>query len=271
MRRGPDGRPIGSRWKGRFGGARTLLGAAFALGLAAPLGAGCVGQRAEVCQVNSDCAAGTVCSGEGFCTWECAQDQDCPCGSFCARTCGLCVRDDFLGPATCFAFQNGLDTDAVLGACRANRPEAGQASPVAVDEPLGGGAVATDARPVGDGSSSDAASEGGQATSLSDGDIDASPALGSEPPATDSGVCNRPLLTLPMCVSSPPQVDAQPTVDAPTLGDDGGGDASDDSSEDATLSDSHDDTGSSDDSTSSEAGPPESGPFDGAADAGGGG
>jgi hypothetical protein len=61
----------------------------------------------------------------GYCRAECVRDQDCPCGSTCAPSCGICIRDDLRGPATCFPFANGLATTDVLGACRADVADGG--------------------------------------------------------------------------------------------------------------------------------------------------
>jgi hypothetical protein len=60
-----------------------------------------------------------------FCESECTASNDCPCGSFCAQGCNLCVRDDLSGPATCFAFNRGLTVAEVLGVCRSGLGEAG--------------------------------------------------------------------------------------------------------------------------------------------------
>jgi hypothetical protein len=77
----------------------------------------CVGKRGHTCYVNSDCESGSFCADSGFCDSECRADRDCPCGSHCEAGCGLCVRDDLQGPATCFPYQRGLDTNEVLGVC----------------------------------------------------------------------------------------------------------------------------------------------------------
>jgi hypothetical protein len=161
----------------------------------------CIGGRPQTCTVTADCGAGSVCGTEGFCVAECQSSRDCPCGGFCATGCGLCVRFDLAGPATCFAFQEGLTTSDVLSAC------AGSA-------------------------------------------LDASTMLLSPLPALqDGGACLQPPLTLPMCVNSPPLVDAAPTT---TEGD---GSTSEVSPLDAPESDAQ---GSSEGaSTGSEAGRPE--------------
>jgi hypothetical protein len=103
--------------KRRSGGFRTWLALAgiAVVGLVLPLG--CVGSRPNSCRLNSDCATGSFCDGDGFCYQECRKDSDCPCGSTCSGACGICVRDDHLGPATCVPFQHGLTTAEVLGAC----------------------------------------------------------------------------------------------------------------------------------------------------------
>jgi hypothetical protein len=54
------------------------------------------------------------------------------CGSFCAPSCGVCIRDDRMGPATCFAFRHGYDTAAILGACGAS-PDAASVRDSAVE------------------------------------------------------------------------------------------------------------------------------------------
>lgn len=93
----------------------------------------CIGSsRRQDCSSHEDCKDG-FCNGRGFCDYECRDARDCPCGSFCARSCNLCVRDDRTGPATCFAFRHGLNTAEVLGACRADvdgSPPAATASAV---------------------------------------------------------------------------------------------------------------------------------------------
>ena len=79
----------------------------------------CIGtSRAKECSSNSECSTG-FCGLRGFCTAECHADTECPCGAFCATACGICLRHDLAGPATCFAFRQGLSTADVLGVCRA--------------------------------------------------------------------------------------------------------------------------------------------------------
>jgi hypothetical protein len=77
---------------------------------------GCIGDRPDSCQKQSDCPAG-FCSGNGFCESECTSTLDCPCGSFCAPGCQICIRNDQTGPATCFPFNTGLTNSELLGAC----------------------------------------------------------------------------------------------------------------------------------------------------------
>lgn len=81
----------------------------------------CVASRPEKCSFASECEQG-FCDSQGFCQSECKADHDCPCGSTCAPSCGICVRNDDRGqgPATCFPLRNGLDTRDVLGVCRAD-------------------------------------------------------------------------------------------------------------------------------------------------------
>lgn len=61
------------------------------------------------------------CSGFGACMRECEQDRDCPCGAFCAQGCGVCLRANDHGPATC-ATRPLPDTE-VMGLCRADIAE----------------------------------------------------------------------------------------------------------------------------------------------------
>jgi hypothetical protein len=133
--------------------------------------AACVGVRPLECGSHSDCQTGgqgQFCNGRGFCESECHADTDCPCGSFCARSCGLCIRNDLAGPATCFAFERGLTTTETLGACRGD----------------------DDAAPT--------------------------PVIASEAGVREGGVCDLPLLTLPICLPSPPETvaDAGPDTNA---------------------------------------------------------
>ena len=81
----------------------------------------CIGtSRAKSCSFTSECES-SICNIRGFCESECRTNADCPCGAFCATTCGVCLRNDRRGPASCFAFRHGYDTNAVLGACLAGR------------------------------------------------------------------------------------------------------------------------------------------------------
>ncbi len=85
-------------------------------------------EPANPCRNNSDCvlraADGSptdmragVCTMRGFCRRECEEHTDCPCGSFCASTCGLCMRNDGLGSATCFGHDNSYSDGELLGLC----------------------------------------------------------------------------------------------------------------------------------------------------------
>ncbi|MBX3199082.1 MAG: hypothetical protein KF850_40155 [Labilithrix sp.] len=96
------------------------------LGASAMLIAACVDDRPEACRtvtnaldVDSECGRGFVCTTDGYCERECRHDHQCPCGSFCAPSCGLCILDDLSGPATCKAFKFGYGApETALGACR---------------------------------------------------------------------------------------------------------------------------------------------------------
>ena len=147
----------------------------------AVLGTGCVVDRRAACRFHSDCDDG-YCAQTGFCRRECVEDEDCPCGSYCAAGCGICIRDDNAGPATCIPLDDGLTTDAeVTGACRLRSPSRDAAAP--------DGGPATDAA----GAGSDGGSDAGAADS---GDP---PGDGGEPDggetadsgAGDSGVFRR--------------------------------------------------------------------------------
>ncbi len=105
---------------------------------------GCVGERAERCSRHTDCET-SICSTQGYCEQECQSDRDCPCGSSCSSTCGLCLvngEDGVQGPATCYAIDKGLSVEEVLGVCRSvDVADAGASS-------NGGGAGAGDSAPV---------------------------------------------------------------------------------------------------------------------------
>jgi hypothetical protein len=138
----------------------------------------CIGERPGSCSTQSDCATGQFCGGSGFCETECRQDFDCPCGSKCALGCGICLRDDGLGPATCFPFQRGIGTDEVLGACRNRAAGSGNAGSLDASE--------------------NTSAEGGEGNSI---------------PRN----CPLKLATIPSCVLSPPAQplpDAGPIMDA---------------------------------------------------------
>jgi hypothetical protein len=78
----------------------------------------CIGERPRRCETQRDCAGeNSVCSTRGFCQSECSQDLDCPCSSYCAVGCGVCLRSDNTGAATCFAGENGLSAPDILGVC----------------------------------------------------------------------------------------------------------------------------------------------------------
>jgi hypothetical protein len=88
----------------------------------AVLSLSCIGDRADTCLRRSDCPKG-FCSGAGFCEAECSDDRDCPCGSFCAQDCQICLRNDRTDPATCFAYDRGLSKAEIFGACRSASPD----------------------------------------------------------------------------------------------------------------------------------------------------
>jgi hypothetical protein len=77
----------------------------------------CIAHRPDKCSESSDCTDG-FCNARGFCESECTANIDCPCGSWCATSCGICIRDDLKGPATCEPSGHGLSTKDVLGVCR---------------------------------------------------------------------------------------------------------------------------------------------------------
>ena len=87
-----------------------LASAALALGA-------CIGNHPKACMRNSECP-GAICDGQGFCAQECVRDSDCPCGAVCDTSCGLCLRADNGGIATCFAANRNLSVREALGACR---------------------------------------------------------------------------------------------------------------------------------------------------------
>ena len=86
----------------------------------------CIGDRPIPCDRQSDCTDST-CSTRGFCQSECSSNSDCPCGSYCATGCGVCIREDNVGPGTCFATLQGLTTTEVMGACLGHLQSAGGA------------------------------------------------------------------------------------------------------------------------------------------------
>lgn len=118
--------PTGARIRCRSSGhgfVTSVLRLAIAAIVAGSVPIACIGNPPESCRVNSDCGSDSFCDGDGFCYSECRRDADCPCGSTCAASCGMCIRDDQRGPATCVPYQHGLTTAEVLGACL--RPDGG--------------------------------------------------------------------------------------------------------------------------------------------------
>jgi len=87
-------------------------------GLVVIVGLACIARRPERCEQTSSCAVGSVCDGLGFCVSECKQDNDCPCGAYCNPGCGICLRQESGGLATCFAARHQLSAVETLGACR---------------------------------------------------------------------------------------------------------------------------------------------------------
>lgn len=87
----------------------------FLIGAAAS--AGCIGNRPKACSFTSDCPSGAICDGRGFCAQECISNRDCPCGSSCVASCGLCMRTDNGTPATCFTADHEIGLRDALGAC----------------------------------------------------------------------------------------------------------------------------------------------------------
>jgi hypothetical protein len=112
MRAAPSPR-ISPSWLLRFLAVLSLWGPA------------CVGDHPKSCTQSGDCQPGGVCDGQGFCTHECRTNVDCPCGSACNRSCGLCLRADTGGLATCFAVDRNVSVNEALGACRAGAADAG--------------------------------------------------------------------------------------------------------------------------------------------------
>lgn len=59
----------------------------------------CTAERGRVCERQSQCVGdgggGRFCTNEGHCARECTEDRDCPCGTVCATSCGVCVGIDF--------------------------------------------------------------------------------------------------------------------------------------------------------------------------------
>lgn len=113
------------------------------LTMLAALVAACIGNHPKTCSRSGECQPGGICDGQGFCARECACDADCPCGSTCSPICGLCLRRDTGGLATCFAVDRNVRVNEALGACRGSfgspgAPEAGAPAPVAAAESDGG-------------------------------------------------------------------------------------------------------------------------------------
>ena len=104
---------ISMGWRMRLGSPALALALVFLASNA------CIGNRPRRCEAQSDCLAqGAVCSTRGYCEKECSTSEDCPCGSYCAEGCGLCIRADNTGAATCFPSDNGLTVNETLGVCR---------------------------------------------------------------------------------------------------------------------------------------------------------
>lgn len=98
---------------------------------------GCISDPPGSCKQQSECqelGKVGICSANGFCERECTRNTDCPCGSFCARSCGLCIQNDGTRPATCFATHQGVDPRTALGACRASKLPARSLGEITVGE-----------------------------------------------------------------------------------------------------------------------------------------
>jgi hypothetical protein len=109
----------------------------------AMLGQSCINERGFACSSQCDCERGYFCNNRGRCIRECRSDNECPCGAFCAASCGLCIRADKAMPATCRAI--GSSISDIIGACSS---EASPACRPVADAGTGGGAgsaPATDA------------------------------------------------------------------------------------------------------------------------------
>jgi hypothetical protein len=165
----------------------------------------CVGTTSRPCRTQTDCETDGqdgFCTNGGFCARECVRDTDCPCGSFCAVGCGLCIRDDCAGAATCFANDRGLDNETVLGVCRDER-----CRPSGVDASTG----PTDAGVVG-------AGDAGAIDARDGGSPDAGVPDGSAQEDSGAGrrICDVAPAVLPMCVHAA-QLDAgAPVASVPT-------------------------------------------------------
>ncbi|HJL17295.1 MAG TPA: hypothetical protein RMH99_16630 [Sandaracinaceae bacterium LLY-WYZ-13_1] len=175
-----------------FGPALALLTGAFSLGC----------EPATPCRNNSDCLlaegdGGTrigICSARGFCRTECRDDGDCPCGSFCAAGCGVCIRNDRAGPATCFGYDNFQSSGQLLGVCLVgvgpdggppSRPECPDDAPLPSCDRVDAGSDASDA-----GSSetdAGAANDAGGSEDAGSPDAAAPADAGSDDAGTDGG------------------------------------------------------------------------------------
>jgi hypothetical protein len=154
--------------------------------LLVPVAHGCIGDRSSRCELSSDCDSG-FCSDSGFCDQECRNNADCPCGSTCETSCGICVRLDGTGPATCFPFERGLNTEEVLGVCRFRMPQ--PVMPTESGEPRAG--------------------EGGSAGSAAGGGAGGDAGRAGDGAAGGGGerehdVCELPPVSQPMCLESRP-------------------------------------------------------------------
>lgn len=169
---------------------------------------GCIGPR-DSCERHSDCASG-ICSANGYCQTECKANRDCPCGAHCEASCGVCIRDDGAGAATCFAFHHGVGRDEVLGACGLGAPETSPTE-AGTDDRVCAPHVLTLPECVED---PPAPADAGAAR-------DSGPSADSgQSPSTDSGP-RKPDAS--GTDATPPKADAGPSADAAPSNRDGGG------------------------------------------------
>ncbi len=168
---------------------KSLQGTLFlAFGLLA-----CTTERGKSCEQHSQCVAarrasdagdagvGSYCSNEGHCTKECVDDKDCPCGSICAATCGVCLGIDLdagvVKRATCFTAS--VEFSEILSACRGDLSDlAGLAERAA--RPLCAPAAASGCNAGGYLGISLAFADAGDATTTSDASHDASSEAGTD-------------------------------------------------------------------------------------------